>query len=127
MRKTKSLAFFEEVWGRQKAHDIARRRRVSNATIYGWKAKFASQDVLSVTHMKFLKDENARPKKLVADSMLDSFESKDLHFKKDAGLCRKARGYRSPQTVYQMTERRACTLRVLTGSSRCSSQVLQVH
>ena len=58
--------------------DVCRRRGVSSATSYKWKAKFGGIDVSDARRLKTLETENARLKKLLADSMLDNSILKDL-------------------------------------------------
>lgn len=45
---------------------------------YKWKAKFGGMDVSDARKLKTLEIENARLKKLLADSMLDNSILKDL-------------------------------------------------
>lgn len=52
--------------------DLCRKHGVSNASIYKWKAKYGGMDVSEARRLKALEDENARLKKLLADSMLDN-------------------------------------------------------
>jgi putative transposase len=58
--------------------DLCRKHGVSNASIYNWKAKYGGMDVSEAKRLKGLEDENARLKKLLADSMLDNSALKDL-------------------------------------------------
>jgi putative transposase len=58
--------------------DLCRKHGVSNARIYKWKAKYGGMDVSEAKRLKGLEDENARLKKLLADSMLDNSALKDL-------------------------------------------------
>lgn len=58
--------------------EVCRRHGVSTATFYKWKAKFGGMDVSDVRKLKTLEAENARLKKLLADSMLDVSILKDL-------------------------------------------------
>ena len=58
--------------------DLCRKHGVSNASIYKWKAKYGGMDVSEARRLKALEDENARLKKLLADSMLDNAALKDL-------------------------------------------------
>lgn len=51
---------------------------MSSATFYKWKAKFGGMDVSDARRLKTLETENARLKKLLADSMLDNSILKDL-------------------------------------------------
>ena len=62
--------------------DLCRKYGVSNASIYKWKAKYGGMDVSEARRLKSLEDENARLKKLLADSMLDNAALKDLLGKK---------------------------------------------
>ena len=62
--------------------DLCRKHGVSNASIYKWKAKYGGMDVSEARRLKALADENARLKKLLADSMLDNAALKDLLGKK---------------------------------------------
>ncbi|KDA00332.1 hypothetical protein HOC_19431 [Hyphomonas oceanitis SCH89] len=58
--------------------DVCRRHGVSSATFYKWKAKYGGMDVSDARKLKTLETENARLKKLLADSMLDNSILKDL-------------------------------------------------
>ena len=62
--------------------DVCRRHGISSATFYKWKAKYGGMDVSEARRLKALEDENARLKKLLADSMLDNAALKDLLGKK---------------------------------------------
>ncbi len=62
--------------------DLCRKHGVSNASIYKWKAKYGGLDVSEAKRLKALEDENAKLKKLLADSMLDNAALKDLLSKK---------------------------------------------
>ena len=53
-----------------------------SATFYNWKSKFGGLDVSEARRLKQLEGENARLKKLLADSMLDNAALKDLLSKK---------------------------------------------
>tara|TARA_R110001606_G_scaffold302460_1_gene449932 strand:- start:1035 stop:1298 length:264 start_codon:yes stop_codon:yes gene_type:complete len=58
--------------------DVCRCHGVSSATFYKWKAKYGGMDVSDARKLKTLETENARLKKLLADSMLDDSILKDL-------------------------------------------------
>ena len=45
---------------------------MSTATIYSWRAKFGGMDVSDARRLKTLEGENARLKKLLADTLLDN-------------------------------------------------------
>lgn len=55
-----------------KADDLARKRGISEATLYNWKAKFGGMDVSDARRLKTLEEENSKLKKLLADTMLDN-------------------------------------------------------
>ena len=58
--------------------EVCRKHGVSSATFYKWKAKYGGLDVSEARRLKSLEDENARLKKLLAESMLDVSTLKDL-------------------------------------------------
>lgn len=58
--------------------EVCRRHGMSSATFYKWKAKFGGMDVSDARRLKTLETENARLKKLLANSMLDNSILKDL-------------------------------------------------
>jgi putative transposase len=51
---------------------------MSEATFYAWKAKFGGMDVSDAKRLRALEEENARLKRLFAESMLDQAVLKDL-------------------------------------------------
>ena len=51
--------------------DVCRKHGISSATFYKFKAKYGGMDVSDARRLKTLEDENARLKKLLAESMLD--------------------------------------------------------
>ena len=58
--------------------EVCRRHGISSATFYKWKAKYGGMDVSDARKLKTLETENARLKRLLADSMLDNMILKDL-------------------------------------------------
>jgi putative transposase len=65
-----------------KTADLCRKHGISETTFYNWKSKFGGLDVSEAKRLKQLEGENARLKKLLADSMLDNAALKDLLAKK---------------------------------------------
>ena len=61
-----------------KTADLCRRHGISSATFYAWKAKFGGMDVSDAKRLKTLEEENARLKRLLAESLLDQAALKDL-------------------------------------------------
>ena len=62
--------------------DLCRKHGLSSPTFYKWKAKYGGLDVSEARRLKALEDENARLKRMLADSMLDIAALKDLLGKK---------------------------------------------
>jgi putative transposase len=64
------------------AADLARKHGIAQATLYNWKAKYGGMDVSEAKRLKALEDENAKLKKLLAESMLDAAALRELLSKK---------------------------------------------
>ena len=65
-----------------KAADLCRMYGMSEATLYNWKAKYGGMEVSDARRLKALEDENAKLKKLLAESMLDASALRELLSKK---------------------------------------------
>ena len=61
-----------------KTADLCRRHGISSARFYAWKAKFGGMEVSDAKRLKALEEENARLKRLLAESLLDQAALKDL-------------------------------------------------
>jgi putative transposase len=62
--------------------DVCRKHGVLSATFYKWKAKFGGLDVSDARRLKALEDENAKLKKLLAETVLDNAILKDINSRK---------------------------------------------
>ena len=62
--------------------DVCRKHGISDATFYKWKAKYGGLEISEARRLKALEDENARLKRLLADSMLDNAALKEIAGKK---------------------------------------------
>jgi len=62
--------------------DRCRKHGLSSPTFYKWKAKYGGMDVSEARRLKALEEENAKLKRMLADSMLDNVALKDLLGKK---------------------------------------------
>ena len=62
--------------------DLCRKHGLSSPTFYKWNAKYGGMDVSEARRLKALEDENAKLKRMLADSMLDNVALKDLRGKK---------------------------------------------
>ena len=62
--------------------DLCRRHGFSEASYYLWRSKFGGMDVSDVKRLKALEVENARLKKLLAESMLENEVTREALRKK---------------------------------------------
>lgn len=58
--------------------DILRRHGISEQTFYRWKSKYGGMDVSDAKRLRALESENAKLKKLLAETMLDNVALKDV-------------------------------------------------
>ena len=65
-----------------KTAEVCRKHGISGATFYAWKAKFGGMNVSEAKRLRALEEENAKLKRLLADTMLDNVALKDLLTKK---------------------------------------------
>ena len=94
------VAILREQEAGSKTADVCRKHGVSSATFYAWKAKYGGMDVSEARRLKALEDENAKLKRMLADSMLDNVALKDLLGKK---WCRPLRTERRRRTCSRPT------------------------
>lgn len=75
------------MWSDDKGHltaagmptaEVCRRHGLSPATFYKFKSKYGGIEVSDAAKLKTLEDENAKLKRLLADTMLDNVVLKDL-------------------------------------------------
>ena len=76
------IALLREHEAGAKAADLCRTYGMSQATLYNWKGKFGGMDVSDAKRLKVLEGENAKLKKLLAESMLDVSGLRELSGKK---------------------------------------------
>ena len=61
-----------------KVAELCQKCGISDATYYNWKAKFAGMAVSDAQRLKALEAENAKLKRLLAESKLDNAALKDV-------------------------------------------------
>ncbi len=61
----------EEHQARLTAAEPCRKHGISDATFYNWRSKHGGMEVSEAKRLKQLADANARPKKLLAESVMD--------------------------------------------------------
>jgi len=76
------IAVLREHEAGAKTGELARKQRISEATLYNGKAKYGGMDVSEAKRLRILEDENRKLKKLLAESMLDNAALKELLAKK---------------------------------------------
>lgn len=54
-----------------RAADLCRKHGISDATFYKWRSKYGGMEASEAKRLKALEDENARLKKLLAESVMD--------------------------------------------------------
>jgi putative transposase len=62
--------------------EICRKYGISSATFYTLKAKYGGLGMSDARRLKVLENENAKPKKLLAEAMLDNAILKDINSRK---------------------------------------------
>ena len=62
--------------------DLCRKHGFSEASYYLWRSKFGGMSVPDAKRLRELETENARPKKLVAESMLENEVTREALRKK---------------------------------------------
>ena len=58
--------------------EVCRKHGISDATFYKWKARYGGLELSEATRLRALEDENAKLKRLLAETMLDNAALKDL-------------------------------------------------
>ena len=76
------IGFLREAEGGLPVKDLCRRHGFSEASYYLWRSRFGGMSVSDAKRLKDLEAENARLKKLLADSMLDNAMLKEISAKK---------------------------------------------
>lgn len=69
--------------------ELYHRHRMASATYYAWKAKFGGLEVSDANRLRALEEQNARLKRLLADTMLDNTGLKD-QLSTNGDACREA-------------------------------------
>lgn len=64
------------------AQELIRKHGIANGTFYRWKSKFGGMEVSEAKRLRELEAENARLKKLLAETLLDKTALEDVLSKK---------------------------------------------
>lgn len=65
------IGFLREADAGMPVKDLCRKHGFSEASYYGWKAKFGGMNVSEAQRLKALEAENSKLKRLLANSMLE--------------------------------------------------------
>jgi putative transposase len=76
------IGFLREAEGGLPIKELCRRHGFSEASFYLWRSKFGGMSVPDAKRLKELESENARLKKLLAESMLELEVSREVIRKK---------------------------------------------
>ena len=76
------IGFLHEAEGGISIKELCRRHGFSEASFYIWRNKFGSMSVSDAKRLKALEAENARLKKLLAESMLENEVTREALRKK---------------------------------------------
>ena len=68
------------------AQDVIRKHGIAAGTFYRWKSKFGSMDVSEAKRLRELEAENAKLKRLLADTMLEKTALEDVLSKKSHSM-----------------------------------------
>ena len=72
------VAILKEAEAGQPVKEICRKYGISSACCYQWKSKFGGMEVSEARRLRDLEQENARLKRLLAESELDKAALKEL-------------------------------------------------
>ena len=72
------IGFLREADAGLAVKDLCRKHGFSEASYYGWRAKFGSMNVSEAQRLKALEAENAKLKRLLANSMLEIDAMKEV-------------------------------------------------
>lgn len=72
------IGVLKEAEAGARTKELCRKHGISEATFYNWKARYSGMTVSEARRLKELEAENAKLKKLLAESELDKAALKDL-------------------------------------------------
>ena len=81
-REEQIIGFLKEAESGISVKELCRRHGFSEASFYAWWSKFGGMDVSDAKRLRVLEAENARLKKLLAESMLENEVTREALRKK---------------------------------------------
>jgi len=76
------IAILKEQEAGAKTADVCRKHGISDVTFYKWKSKYGGMEASDAKRLKALEDENAKLKRLLAETMPGNAMLKDIAAKK---------------------------------------------
>ena len=74
----KIIALLKEHHAGASVHELCRKHGISDATFYKWRSKYGGLEVSQARKLKALEEENARLKKLLAESLIDASTLREM-------------------------------------------------
>ncbi|MBD3665986.1 IS3 family transposase [Sulfitobacter aestuariivivens] len=90
--------------------DVCRKHGLSQGTFYKFKAQYGGMEVSDAAKLRAITDENAKLKRLLADTMLDNVVLKDLPGKELTTPNMRRAAARKAMRDHDISQRRACRL-----------------
>ncbi|WP_121143690.1 IS3 family transposase [Roseovarius halotolerans] len=90
--------------------EVCRKHGLSQGTFYKYKSKYGGMEVSDVAKLRAMEDENARLKRLLADTMLDNAVLKDLPGKELTTPIERREAALRAMRDHDISQRRACRL-----------------
>nr|WP_320179190.1 IS3 family transposase [Roseovarius pacificus] len=90
--------------------EVCRKHGLSQGTFYKYKSKYGGMEVSDVAKLRAMEDENARLKRLLADTMLDNAVLKDLLGKELTTPVERREAALRAMRDHDISQRRACRL-----------------
>ena len=81
-REEQIIAILKEHEAGLPANEVIRKHGIANGTFYRWKSKYGGLEVSEAKRLRELESENAKLKKLLADTMLEKSALEDIVSKK---------------------------------------------
>jgi putative transposase len=72
------IAILKEHHTGASASDLCRKHGISDATFYKWRSKYGGMELSQARQLKVLEVENAKLKKLLAESMMDASTLREM-------------------------------------------------
>ena len=77
-REAPIIGMIKELEAGMPTAEVCRKQGLSQGTFYKYKSKYGGMEISDVAKQRAMEDENARLKRLLADTMLDNAVLKDL-------------------------------------------------